>query len=293
MFGFGGTSNTAILGIWQTNAKTELPKDFYTYLWSYVTVAVSGDTMFAQAFRYSGLATAEVIAIDNSNDYDIGTILDFEGYIRRALADGKTIIPILIPRWSSVANDQITIPMNEAAYNAQKAVCEHYGLAYVDYWNDCVLVKVPGTYDLSDLYGDVIHLTSTGGNEIYDLLQPILAGAGGSLVAELNAGASDLAQTVQKINGTDNDGTTGAGWSTVGTAILSTTADDTITFSGTFRKFGCYRSSGANDVTISIDGGAFNAMAFNIYGHDIGARAAHTIVIKVVTDCRIDEFWAI
>lgn len=292
MFGFGGTSNTAILGIWQTHARTELPKDIPAYLFSFVASAVSGDTMFSQAFHYSDLSTAQTMTIDQSNDYDTGTILDFEGYIRRALADGKRIVPLLIPRWSSVANDQVDIPMNADAYNAQKAVCEHYGLSYVDYWG-YVQSIVPAMYDLSDLYGDVIHLTATGGEKLYDLVQTKVAGAGGSLVSELNTGASDMAQAIQKINGVDNDGTTGAGWSTNGTAILSTTANDTITFVGTFRKFGCYRTSGANNVTVSIDGGAFQALTWNIYGIDTGSRAEHTIVVKVVTDCRVDEFWAI
>lgn len=291
MFGFGGTSNTAIVGIWQTHARTELPKDFPAYLFSFAAAAVSGDTMFSQAFRYDDLATAQMVVIDQSNDYDTGTILDFEGYIRRALTDNKRIIPILIPRWSSVANDQVDIPMNEDAYNAQKAVCVHYGLSYVDYWT-YVQSVVPAIYDLSDLYGDVIHLTATGGEKLYDLVQTKVAGAGGSLVAELNAGASDMAQTIQKIVGTDNDGTTGS-WTTSGTAVYSTTADSTITFVGTFRKFGCYRTSGANNVAISIDGGAFNVMTWNIYGIDTGSRAEHTIVVKVVSDCRVDEFWAI
>jgi hypothetical protein len=145
------------------------------------------------------------------------------------------------------------------------------------------------------LYADTAHLSTLGYQLLEADLQPLLpaggAGQPSPLPAYVNAAAADYEHTPVVKLGTQHDAHTGV-WTETGTSIASTTPGDTITFSGTFRTFGCYRADATYpQVTFTIDGGAPIAdSSFYPNGYDTGARSAHTIVITVQTTCKIDEF---
>lgn len=102
-------------------------------------------------------------------------------------------------------------------------------------------------------------------------------------------------------NGIDNDGETGTGWSTSGTARQSSTADDTIAWTGTFCSFGLDTNygGGAGTLAWSVDGGAFTNYDLSASGVDNRAfwnfeRGVHTVTIKVVSGTvQINRFMAI
>jgi hypothetical protein len=98
-------------------------------------------------------------------------------------------------------------------------------------------------------------------------------------------------------NGIDNDGETGAGWSTSGTARLSSTANDTIKWTGTFSSFGldCNYGGGAGTVAWDVDGGGYTNLDLTNYLLDLlissFARGTHTVTLKVISGTvRINKF---
>jgi hypothetical protein len=97
--------------------------------------------------------------------------------------------------------------------------------------------------------------------------------------------------------GTDNDGETGT-WTTAGTGRTSSTADSTITWTGTFRSFGIDNNSVASGVlSWQVDGGTWTNYTLTTTPVLISADytlGSHTVVIKVISGTvRINEFHAI
>jgi len=251
-----------------------------------------------------GLAySPNVVILDHANDSTAATCKNgIEGYIRRVWTANPSTQMIIIgsPAWAlgDIGTDaNVLHPANETTLGDVKALAAYYGIPYVDFWDWCKSV-VPGTYHLNEVTADGAHPSAVGYAQIAELMKPFLPVNGGTQPLPLPARLydnGDYENTPTRTLGTGYDSRTGV-WSDTGTRTESSEVGATITFSATCQSYGCYRAdAGSNDVQVSIDGGAYAAANFYQNGAPIaGARAAHTIAIKVVSGTvRIDEFWAV
>lgn len=242
--------------------------------------------------------------IDHANDLDDYEHKALEALIRRLWTARPTTRIIIVgsPRWDGLDtsdNGVVETPYNETELDNVKALADHYGIAYADYWQWCI-DNVPETYDLVDLTADKIHPTATGAAGMAAQVLPFLPAGGtqkpGTLPARLYDNG-DYENDPVRTNGTDYDSRTGSGWVDDGTSTSSSTEGDTITFSATCQSFGAYRSdAGNNDVEVSIDSGPFLGYALDNNGTETpGGRDAHTFVIRIPAggNVTIDEFWAV
>jgi lysophospholipase L1-like esterase len=183
-----------------------------------------------------------------------------------------------------------------------RALCTKYGIENfnIDTWLQGVIGTETPTEEQCRVYGDFVHFTEAGHNEITNMLEPHLSswypnkGAGWTGDLEdygdpLYADAADFMETPIVRTGVDNDGETGTGWADDGTARVSSTADDTISWTGTFAAFGIGITAQVGGFQWSIDGGAYSATINQtaasavirpLYATD---RDVHTVTIKVVS----------
>jgi hypothetical protein len=239
------------------------------------------------------LSTADVIVFDQSNDAADDTA-DIEAFVRLTYAAGQRLVGIINPAFDATTDDQIDIPYNLTSMNQVKAVLDAYGVRYVDGYT-LLKAHVTGGGHITDWMTDVVHWNATGHAVIESYLDDILPTGGSfSLAGRIYPASEDMENTPLVIDGADEDSRTGT-WTEDGTSISSSEADATITYSGTFRKFGIKNSIDTYPtVSFTIDGGdPVTGLALSSNGYDIGTRGAHTIVITVVTSLQIDEFWAI
>lgn len=275
------------------------------YLSTYATLALNGHNTWSNLVRLSTALTENVRTIildtasDEDRDIDRGAL---EAFIRRVWTYNPyiRIIGVSAPSWNGqdTGNDAlVSTPTNLTELNQAKVIFDYYNTSYAAYLESCIAL-VPGTYHLNQLTDDTVHPNATGYGIMAGLVEAFLPNLGNSLTgampSRLLSYGADFEQTPVITNGTGYDSKTGV-WTEDGTKISSVAPDATITFSGTFRSIGCYNSdSNYPDVAVSIDGGAYVTITdFKPGGYDIGVRAAHTVVIKVITTCKIDEFWAI
>jgi len=228
-----------------------------------------------------------------------------EALIRRVWAANPNT-RIILMRFATYGNRDVNanvnFPVNAAALVEFDAIAAAYGLTVVD-WHGRIqqLVNSEG-HNLNEYISEEgvsdVHPNTTGYALAATLLQAVLPGGGTSKPLNLPVRIydnGDYENTPIKINGTAYNARSGT-WADSGGQVSSSTVGSTITYIATCQSFGCYRVDGlTNDVTVSIDGGAFVSMVFYQNGVEIaGGRAAHTIVIKVNSGTvKIDEFWAV
>lgn len=138
-----------------------------------------------------------------------------------------------------------------------------------------------------------VHPNDAGHQVMFDLIKSSLSSLLVSsyiLPDRHYAESEDFEQTPTTRTGVDNDGETGAGWSTDGTARISSTADDTISWTGTFSSFGLDTnySTGAGTLAWSIDGGAYTNIDLSLkagtnFTVTNFTRSEHTVTIKVIS----------
>jgi hypothetical protein len=150
--------------------------------------------------------------------------------------------------------------------------------------------------------GDV-HPNDAGHAAAYDLAITQLGsliGSSSTLPDRVYAESEDFENDPIIRNGTDNDGETGT-WADDGTARESSTADSTITWTGTFCSFALDTNYGATAGVLawSIDGGSYTNSNLGARAGAINpvtslARAEHTVVIKVISGTvKINRFLAV
>lgn len=213
--------------------------------------------------------------------------------LRTALPNARLIFINLSDGWDSA--------VYQNSGDAWEALCtkhdiDHYRLE--DYLT--VLLGHTPTSEEILLYHDGVHLTELGHQTVYDMLASALTTYYPSIVPGWSGDLSDYQPyTYDDIsdwvgdpiirNGTDNDGETGTGWSTVNTtARRSSTANDTISWTGTLTAFGLDMALANFTIAYQIDGGDFTNINQTTTSGAIRAifattRGSHTITIKVVS----------
>lgn len=291
--GWAGSSNTYNLSGYRIATQESLMDDLPEYDFLFYNTAANGWATFPNLVNLADLASADVILFDQSND---GTddIADVEALLRNTYGSGQRLIGIINPVFSPTTDDQLMTPGNKDAMIAHAALLNAYHVPYVDGWQVMIDYVNHGGH-IIDLMPDGIHWGTAGTEKIRSLLMHQLPDGGSFILAARQyADSADLQNAPVIKNGTGYDSKTGT-WTTTGTRIDSSDVGATVTYSGTFRKFGIWRADTANypSATVEIDGGAPFTLTVYPNGYDIGARAAHTIVITVTSALRIDEFWAI
>jgi hypothetical protein len=277
-----------------------------SWLWTCVNHGVSGATgwlMLHQEPLFITAHTPKMLVFDFSND----DILPFykqyeEGFVRKMRTDNPNCNMVLVVFPSITAG---VVDWPEPAKNTQfKVLATAYDIPIVDA-HTALYNYVLGGGLVTDYYTnpDWIHPNAAGYAWIHTLVRgDELAQAHGinqwsgamGDYPRLYAGSADFEFAPVTILGTAYDARTGV-WVDTGSSTASVTLGSTITYSGTFRSFGCYNAARVYpNVSIVIDADPpINPFGFNDYGYDYGVRAAHTVVITVLTTCTIDEFWAI
>jgi lysophospholipase L1-like esterase len=188
-------------------------------------------------------------------------------------------------------------------------LADRYGLKLIR-WDTYLETLLPDPYDDTDVEayfnaaGDV-HPNDAGHDAIADniiaSLGTVTGNYSGALPEYYYADETpDFEQTPQPVNGADL-AQTGTGWAEDGTAIESSTADDTASYTGIFCSFGLDTnySTGAGTVAWSVDGGAYTNVDLSAKGVAFGevsnfARTEHTVTLKVISGTvRINRFLAI
>lgn len=191
---------------------------------------------------------------------------------------------------------------NAAVLERWRTLCAAYGITFVDY-HAAISAAVAGGANKTDYMADTVHPANGGHTLAHQILRSPLLGlmAGGTMPAMpariYDCADMESAPTVR--DGTDNDGETGA-WTTNTTWRVSSAANSTISFTGTFAAFGLFHAN-AGVIQWSLDGGAFSSdMNLASYGPyrelstDVIARAEHTLTIKVISGTvTIKQFLAV
>jgi len=293
--GWAGSSNTASLIGHRVIAQADLLAYFPQYDFTFTNIATSGWATWPNLVNLSDLTASNLIIFDQSND-DFDDTAHVEAFIRNAWI-GKQIVSIVLPAWVVLADNQVTIPYNQLAMEQHLTLCAVYGVIVINFWQYC-MDNVPAPYHLADLYADTAHLTALGYSIFESMLDDYLPIHGTNpsaiLPARVYASSADFQQVPIIKFGINFDARAGV-WVDTGNSTASVTPGSTITYSGTFRSFGCFNAAAVYpNVSVVIDADPpINPFSFYANGYDYGVRAAHTIVITVLTTCTIDEFWAI
>jgi len=232
---------------------------------------------------------------DGDNDRDKGCA---EAIIRRiwtALPLTK-LCCVFFPKVTDKDVDDAT-NLNDAMKQNWIALCAHYGIQYVDY-ADYLKSVIDAGGTLADYMADGAHPTNAGhalANEI--IKSGSSSPLSGALPARLVADSEDFENDPLIVNGVDRDSITGT-WTEDGTDLVSSEANATITFSGTFRCFGLDVVDYGSVFSWNIDGGDFVEKATPGYSNQIiytgTTREPHIVIIKVVSGTvNIKRFLAI
>jgi hypothetical protein len=313
--GFVGGSIT-VFRSWADNVVDSLrTRDLYrrTVL---TRAALNGQTSWDAAFRLASEIFAtnpNFIFLDhaaNNQNTDIYTY-QLEGQIRRirtAQPNAFLIAPIF-PYWLFANNLDQTVS-NGAVMTTIRNLCTQYGIYQWDV-HAYMLANFGGGLDTWYSSPDGVHPDTPGdvllGNQLLAVLTAAFLDSttpqySGVLPARINSQSQYFEGTPIARFGTSNDGETGT-WSTTGTARVSSLANSTIQWTGTFSSWGLDTLNGGGQGVIawSIDGGTetqINLAArpdqpYLISGY-LGAPASHTVTIRNVSGTtRINRFLAI
>jgi hypothetical protein len=307
---FGGNATeynlTALFGLLRLHLLDTYPDTFWREL---TNVSRSGANSWNALARINAkpyaLATT-FSPIDWSNDSNLDHFKNSrEAWIRRMW----TLMPdcnLVVMLWPIVEVGG-TIAASGAYHVEYKALCDYYGIPYVDV-HTAIKALVDGGEPITTYYGyptDRVHPLDAGHAVAWALLQAEIAGIvfgarqlSGALPDRLYAGSTEYENASPLyVAGTAYTSKTGT-WSEDATGYISSSeAGATVTYSGTFATIGYERDSGAYPlIDYSIDGGAYvESVALDHHGIYIGAPAARTVTIKVRagTTVRIDKFLAV
>lgn len=212
--------------------------------------------------------------------------------LRTALPNAKLVGVHFLQVDDPAENDPTNV---KAAVKATwQAIADHYGFPFADFAGEVARAVGAAEHTVADYLNDIVHPKDLGHATAATLLEAVMptlfAGAqvSGALPARLYALSEDYENDPIVRNGTDNDGETGTWYTTDGTHRESTTADSTITYTGTFQMIiRDFQIKTAVIQTKVDDGDWFQTNigndGSNYRTHWIGARGVHTVTFKVVS----------
>jgi hypothetical protein len=298
--------------------------DYLAWLLHYMadtttSLAVGGTDSWYAAIRIADIVTAAPTHI--VIEYAINDSVYFGANGSDRENGWQTVAEALIVRLRTVLPDaklifiNLSDPLDADVYadsgDLWEALCAKHGIAHHRLWD--YLTELLGhepTQEEHDLYHDGVHLTDLGQHTAFDMIEPSMSGYypnpnpgwSGDLADYQPYYFDDLADWLHDPilrNGVDNDGETGTGWSTSGTARQSATADDTIRWTGTFCSFALDTPAAVCTLAWSIDGGAYtnrnqtdtSPTIMELFATDYGE---HTVTVKVVSGTvKINRFLAV
>jgi hypothetical protein len=230
-----------------------------------------------------------------------------EALIRRLRVEAPTARLVFVNLGTQYGCDLGTVYAE--ARDTWHALCTHYDLEehQISRWLEDVIGTTPSTAECN-IYYDGAHFKLAGHAEIYAMLEPHFeswfpssgSGWSGTLPAPLYADVADWIHPPTLRTGIDNDGETGAGWATAGTVRSSSTAGDTISWTGTFCSFAVdIVTTSAVSLAWQVDGGDYTTVSVSVGVAAIRRlhcldRDAHTVTVKVVSGTlQINRFLAL
>lgn len=188
-----------------------------------------------------------------------------------------------------------------------RRICAEYGVVFVNYISQLATLVASGGH-VATYQADSVHPNTAGHAVAASLLEgrfsetvagtPVDWSLALSGYTYLDANTSYYENTPIIRNGTDNDGETGAGWSTSGASRVSSTANATIKWTGVFQSFGLDTIT-SGSVQYDIDGGGYGAtddLPNRITNQPLwsGSRGSHTVTVKIISGTvTINRFLAI
>lgn len=226
--------------------------------------------------------------------------------LRTDLPNAKLLAAIFLEVGNPAVNDPTNV--NAAVATTWIAICDHYSVPYGDFAAEVARAVGAAEHTVSEYMDDIVHPKDFGHATAATLLEAVVpslftgAQVSGALPARLYADTADYENTPILRYGNDNDGETGTGWADApDNGRESSTANDTMTYTGTFQMIIRDMKIGAGQGVIEtmVDAEApFNvdlsADASSFRTHWIGTRASHTVVFRIVSGTvRIRRFLAI
>ena len=277
--------------------------------------AVGGQTSWEGFFRLSAEILAyspQVIVLDHAaNNLNLPVYqYQLEGMIRRirTLAPTAKIIMAIFGRFNDPAtNNHVGVQPLVTAF--MRLLASTYNLTLFD--EDTYVANSSDPMTTWYVSPDGVHPATVGkvifGNMVAAMITPAYMNGGqysGSLPAYINALAANFEGAGITRNGPDNDGETGAGWLTDGTARYTGTPNDTIKWIGTFSSFGLDTPVGAGNGVVAwdVDGGGYTNidLSARVGAHPfltddyLGSYASHTVTLKAISGLvEINRFLAI
>lgn len=269
---------------------------YYTFLNRQI-LGVGGSTSWYSLARVESVVsgyTPNLVVLEHAVNDDASAFYakSAEALIRRL----RTVLPttnIIFLAFTRVADKDVddATNLNQELHDRWKSLCTSYGITFISF-ADALKTLVDSGATLADYLADTVHPTAVGHQLAHETVRSyVLTGLTGSLPT-MPARTYDCAlfEAVPTWrDGTDNDAETGTGWSTTGTARKSSTANDTISWTGTFVSFGYNRTTDSTGVVgITIDGGVEQEFNLSGYGLSINyetelSNAEHTVVFRVVS----------
>lgn len=185
--------------------------------------------------------------------------------------------------------------------NNWKTISDHYGIPFYDMHTEVAAAIARGD-SLNTYMYDTVHPSAEGHRLLHegsrDMILRLLSSGPMIGIPSRLYDSADFENTSIIRNATNNDGTTGI-WTQSGTTLISSTANSTISWTGTFNSCGPDRvASGV--IQWAIDGGPYSANYnlavngnFNPFILNL-ARGTHTFTLKIISGTiTINRFLAI
>ena len=247
-----------------------------------------------------------LVVIDRAiNDVDESYCKAAEEAVIRRLRNALPNVNLIAPYFLQVDDYTVNDPTN--LKDAVKQNCEAldalYTIAQADYAAEVARAVGASEYVVSDYFvDDNSHPSNFGHGVAANLLIGVLPNlltnqTSGELPERIYDNGDYENDPIIRV-ATDNDGETGSGWSTSGMARVSSTADDTISWTGTFQAVLLDCETGAGSIEYQIDSEGFVALDLSTATKYktlwTGARGSHSFTIKIVSGTiTVNRFLAI
>jgi lysophospholipase L1-like esterase len=249
------------------------------------------------------------ISVDASGDRTSGWAPAAEALLRRlrtSLPDARIVVFIFT--WPD--DYSFLSELQRTVRDKWVALATQYDCTLLR-WDTYLEALMGESYDDSDVEvylagANDLHPNDTGHDSIADMFMAEVTDLEPGWTGNLNdydyyyanQEAADFEHEPIIRTGTDNDGTTGT-WSEDGTTLVSSEANATVEWSGTFCSYGFDTTGSTGTIAYSVDGGGEKQMDTSTKsppfgGYECFERDAHTVTVRVVSGTvKIARFLAI